>query len=114
MPSLYKGVCYPTLLEANSALYADLTSSIPPSNTYNHISTVSFNGVEFVLNLKQIRINNGNINSNVNTSLPILSLPDCINPNDPLSSFQDGHLLGWGVATVMIIAYAIRSIYRRG
>lgn len=43
----------------------------------------------------------------------INQIQDNQNEYDPYQNFLDGHQLGWGVATVMLIAFAIRSIYRR-
>ncbi|HEY3300359.1 MAG TPA: hypothetical protein VGJ90_06230 [Methylophilaceae bacterium] len=45
-------------------------------------------------------------------TLDTIQLPVCDVLNDPMTNFQDGMELGWGVATVMVVVYCIMRLKR--
>lgn len=106
-------ICYATSAEAVDAYY----SGIPP-----YILTASTASITYVHRYEKQgaswKFIKGQYNSTgvptttYTASAPIITPPSCQITNDPVSNFNDGMTIGWGVAAAMIIAFLIRRVHR--
>lgn len=112
MPAEFQGTCYATGHMAQDVYF----SGIPPyySNVLGATSLIQFKYIPLngVWQFQKTTINATTSQQTINVTLPapIPSFRNCTLPNDPLTNFTDGMTLGWGVATVMIIAALIVRI----
>ena len=99
---LFQSVCYPSLVEATSAHWSSNPVSITPGST-SYLTDVVWSGSAWVV--KQFSLSPaGVLTLNSSTNAPTLAFESC----DTKTQFDDGMLLGWGVAAAMIAAWAIK------
>lgn len=103
---LYQDQCYSTLAAATSAHWSS-NPVFMTSGTTSYISDVSWSGTAWVIN-KYTLSSTGVLTLNSTTTAPALSFETC----DTMDNFNDGLLLGWGVAAAMVAVFAIKSIKR--
>jgi len=106
--SLYNGTCYP---DANSAFTAYLASGDVIAQTPGTTSYLNrFEYVSGVWRLKQFSVSStGVITQRSDTAYPLPLFPAC----DPAASYQDGIVIGWGIASAIILATSMMLV-RRG
>jgi hypothetical protein len=101
------GVCFPTVEQATDNYYQNLSSFGSTGSQAYIFQYVKTNGT-WVLK----RSNNDGFNS-ININLTPLSLLECESHTDTETQFLNGMELGWGVASVVVIAFVLRRL-RRG
>jgi len=109
-----EGVCWSLAQEAIDAHFQSIPPSILGTTTTYTIFYAKQSNETWNL-VKHTRASNGALTVNYSVSEPNPLFAICELPNDPLTQFEDGTILGWGVATVMIFTYLIsRAIRNRG
>lgn len=104
---LFKSVCYPSLAEATAAFWTDSPSFITPGST-SYLAETVWSGS--LWQIKKYTLSSaGALTLNSTTTAPTLSFPAC----DTKTQFNDGMLIGWGVAAAMVAAWVIKNL-RRG
>jgi len=98
---LFKGVCYPSLAEATGAHWTSNPAFMNPGST-SYISDFVWSGSAWVVNVYSV--SGGSLTLASSSALPALTFENC----DTKANFDDGMLLGWGVAAAMVAAYAIK------
>lgn len=106
--SQFNGTCYP---DQGSAFTAYLASSGAVAQTPGTTSYLNrFEYVSGVWRLRQYSIaSNGVITQRSDTAYPLPLFPAC----DPAGAYQDGLVIGWGIAAAIICATALMLV-RRG
>lgn len=104
------GVCFPTLQEAIDTHYQSqptftLSAGLGSSYIYKYVRAVDGS---WVLN----RITPDGLAS-TNITLEALNFLSCESPTDSTTQFLNGVELGWGVSSVIVIAFLLRRL-RRG
>jgi len=103
------GKCFPSINEAVDNYYSSINpSSAQASNGYTMITRYQKESGVWKFNTYQI---SNNVLSGT-WSAPTNIYGSCTLENDPTTNFTDGMSLGWGVAGAMILAFAVRRIYR--
>lgn len=103
---LYKAQCFSTLADATAARWSDQEAGITAGTT-SYLTDVQWSGTAW--QLKRYTLSStGALTLNTSTNLPALSFPSC----DTATNFNDGMLLGWGVAAAMVAAYAVKFLAR--
>jgi len=108
-----KGQCFADSNEAYAYFFQDISGfSLDPASG-NAVSLLAFQNVSGVWKIQKITYSssgNYTLNFSVNADLPALA--SCNYVNDPVSNFQDGTVLGWGVAFACVLAWAV-SVLRK-
>jgi len=109
----FVGTCYTTQDMALDAYYSRIQPFSFSQDAY-HVLTIShsiYNGQWH--RLSSIFDTSVGVETIATYELsPPIIFRTCSVPNDPLTSFQDGVILGWGVATVMLITFFIWRLKR--
>ena len=106
MGSLVGSYCYASSAEALDGYY----SASEPVHTAGSTSYLSYyekiSGVWSIL--RQSIETDGTVTNLTTVVAPIPTFPTC----DPASNFLDGMTLGWGIASAMIAAYAVKWLWQ--
>lgn len=107
----YNGVCFAVQQDAINAYY----SAIPPD--FLQTATTAYKlhylyvGSSWQLQ-KQTISSAGALTTNYTIAVPTNVNGICTVTDDPYTQFLDGTVLGWGVATAMIISYLLSKVIR--
>jgi hypothetical protein len=105
MGALFNGQCFGTNSEAADAFF----TSQGPSYTAGATSYQSWYEKSTVWQIKRQSIaSNGAITNLATSNATVPAFPDC----DVNANFNDGMLLGWGIASAMVAAFAVKFLSR--
>lgn len=109
---LSNGICWPDIQQATDAHFQKVQPAffLNGANTSHHYYLRSDSGVWSYV--QDINTPDGLLFSRAVQPLPIQHFATCEVTNDPTSNFLTGMELGWAVAGVMVIVFAIRRSYR--
>lgn len=103
---LYKSQCFATLSDATAARWSDVQAQMTPGTT-SYITDIQWSGTAW--QMKRYTLSStGALTLNTSTNMPVLAFPVCQTDQN----FDDGMLMGWGVAAAMVAAFAIKFIAR--
>lgn len=103
---LYNSICYVSLAQATAARWSDVKPGITAGST-SYLTDVQFSGT--VWQIKRYTLSStGTLTLNTTTTAPTLAFPSC----DTAQNFNDGMLLGWGVAAAMVAAFSVKFLSR--
>lgn len=110
MGYIFEGTCYATEADATDAAFQGYSPSFLSGNPTLH--TYLWRNSSGQWSIVQDSITNGVTTTQWTASPQTLTFSTCDTPTTPYESFQQGHELGWAVASVMILVFVIRRIYR--
>lgn len=104
MGALLGTICYPSQADAVNAYF----SGKGPSFTVGETSFISwYEQVSGVWKIKRQSISSTGVVTNLTESIATLpTFPTC----DETATFTDGLTVGWGIATVMVLAWGFSKI----
>jgi hypothetical protein len=105
--ALTNGVCYGSQDAARDAYYSHAPAGQTPGVT-SFLSTFEKVSGSWVMRRYQVD-QSGQVFTMVDAAAPLVAFPVC----DPLESFKDGQMLGWGVVAAMAVAFCI-VVLKRG
>lgn len=108
----HNGICYAEQSQAIDAHFQSIQPFILNSstNTYKTQYVKQVNGTWHLT--KQTLTSTGAIANNFSILVNTPTFAECQVPNDPTTNFLNGMELGWAVAGVAIVVFAIRRSYR--
>jgi hypothetical protein len=106
--SFTNGICFPTRDEAIDTYYQSQPTFTASSGLNVYIYTY-LRAVDGTWSLRGTNISGG---APSNISLSTLIFDTCDLPNDPTTNFINGMELGTAVATVCVLVFVIRKMYR--
>lgn len=106
------GVCYATQALANDAYYSSQAVQIAPQDATHVVVVTHYKSAS----LWNRQVESYNVLDGYSESANIVPMANvgtpCTDTNDPSTQFSDGMILGWGVVTAMVAAYAVTLLRR--
>lgn len=98
--------CYASQVEGMDAYYS---ATVPATTSGNPSYVTGFLQVSGVWKVQRYSVDNTGVVSSLSISnAPVVSFPAC----DPAEHFNDGVVVGWGIAAAMIAAAAFKMMQR--
>lgn len=102
--AFFAGTCYPSTDAASDAYFAQV-APVHVAGATGYVS--QFAKVGGVWELLQYSVSGGVSTLVSETPAPVPSFAAC----DPMEKFNDGVVIGWGIALTMIAAWCIKSMH---
>lgn len=107
----FAGTCYATTNEANNAYFQGIAPVIQVVGSDTVVTSYQGSGSTWALVQKLVQGSTETQVYSIPATMPTFAA--CDTPNTPIEAFQDGQVLGWGVALAMAVAWGVMML-RRG